>query len=197
MTAGSRSENSRQPVTRRGLFSFSAYTFCRFAVQGIENACSLCDGNTDLLRVSHLWYGMRSRRPQTQCGRPAPLSNPFLERNFMKTENTKAEKAKDPRSEILRFRVTPEERSRIEHKALSSYRTLSRYLRDCTLGKDIVVVSGIDALVSELRRIGNNLNQLARAVNSGSCPSTSELGEIQKGVKEIWQSLNSLSRDAR
>ena len=24
--------------------------------------------------VSHLWYGRRCRHPQTQCGRPAPLS---------------------------------------------------------------------------------------------------------------------------
>ena len=141
----------------------------------------------------------------------------------MKTQNKKenveksekAEKAKETKSEILRFRVTPEERSRIEHKALSSYRTLSRYLRDCTLGKDIVVVSGIDALVSELRRIGNNLNQIARAVNSGYASVTGrggfgngsnnnrndtvppELSEIRKGVKQIWQSLNSLCRDAR
>ena len=117
----------------------------------------------------------------------------------METENKneKAEKAKETRSEILRFRVTPEERIKIEHKALSSYRTLSRYLRDCALGKAIKIVPGIDALVSELRRIGNNLNQLARAVNSGYAGSVVNLTETQEGVKGIWQSLNSLSRDAR
>ena len=121
----------------------------------------------------------------------------------METENKneKAEKAKETRSEILRFRVTPEEREKIELKALSSYRTVSTYLRDCALGKDIVVVSGIDALVSELRRVGNNLNQIARAVNSGfidvESSAADDLSEIQKGVKQIWQSLNSLLRDAR
>ena len=83
------------------------------------------------------------------------------------------------------------------NKALSSYRTLSRYLRDCALGKAIKIVPGIDALVSELRRIGNNLNQLARAVNSGYAGSVVNLTETQEGVKGIWQSLNSLSRDAR
>ena len=122
----------------------------------------------------------------------------------MKTQNKKenveksekAENAKETRSEILRFRVTPEERIKIEHKALSSYRTVSTYLRDCSLGKEITVIPGVDFLVSELRRIGNNLNQLARAVNSGYA-GVVDLTEIQKGVKEIWQSLNSLSRDAR
>ena len=119
----------------------------------------------------------------------------------IENKNEKAEKAKETRSEILRFRVTPEERIKIEHKALSSYRTVSTYLRDCSLGKRIVVVPNVDSLISELRRIGNNLNQIARAVNSGfidvESSAADDLSEIRKGVKGIWQSLNSLCRDAR
>ena len=115
-----------------------------------------------------------------------------------KTETIeKTSSAVKVKSEILRFRVTPEERSRIEHKALSSYRSLSRYLRDCSLGKEITVIPGVDVLVSELRRLGNNLNQIARAVNSGYAGSVVNLTETQEGVKGIWQSLNSLLRDAR
>ncbi len=121
----------------------------------------------------------------------------------MKTQFKKenVEKAKETRSEILRFRVKPEEREKIERKALSSYRTISTYLRDCSLGKRIVVTPGIDSLISELRRLGNNLNQIARAVNSGfidvESSAADDLSEIRKGVKQIWQSLNSLLRDAR
>ncbi len=117
----------------------------------------------------------------------------------METENKnkKAEKAKETRSEILRFRVTPEEREKIERKALSSYRTVSTYLRDCALGKSIVVVPDVGSLITELRRLGNNLNQIARAVNSGYAGSVVNLTETQEGVKGIWQSLNSLLRDAR
>ncbi len=124
----------------------------------------------------------------------------------MKTQNKKenvekSEKAKETRSEILRFRVTPEEREKIEHKALSSYRTVSTYLRDCALGKRIVVMPDVGFLITELRRVGNNLNQIARAVNSGfidvESSAADDLSEIRKGVKGIWQSLNSLCRDAR
>ena len=121
----------------------------------------------------------------------------------METENKNenAEKAKETRSEILRFRVTPEERIKIEHKALSSYRTVSTYLRDCALGKRIVVMPDVNNLITELRRLGNNLNQIARAVNSGfidvESSAADDLSEIRKGVKGIWQSLNSLLRDAR
>ena len=43
------------------------------------------------------------------------------------------------------------------------------YLRDCALGKKIIVVKGVDEVANELRKIGNNLNQLTRAVNSGYC----------------------------
>ena len=98
------------------------------------------------------------------------------------------------RSEILRFRVTPEEREKIERKALGSYRTVSRYLRDCALGKEITVIPGVDDLASELRRVGNNLNQITRAINSGH---SAGIDEIREGVKGIWQSLNSLRRDVR
>ncbi|MBO4870156.1 MAG: MobC family plasmid mobilization relaxosome protein, partial [Clostridia bacterium] len=51
-------------------------------------------------------------------------------------------------------------------------------------------------LADELRRIGVNLNQLTRAVNSGYA-GVIDLTEITKGVNEIWQSLNSLPRDVR
>ena len=101
------------------------------------------------------------------------------------------------RSEILRFRVTPEEREKIERKALGSYRTVSRYLRDCALGKEITVIPGVDDLASELRRVGNNLNQITRAINSGHSAGIDGIDEIREGVKGIWQSLNSLRRDVR
>lgn len=41
----------------------------------------------------------------------------------------------DNRTEILSFRGTPEEKETITEKALSFYRLVSIYLRDCALGK--------------------------------------------------------------
>ena len=103
---------------------------------------------------------------------------------------------KEPKTEILRTRVSHEEREQIESKALSSYRTVSRYLRDVALDKPIVIVQGIDDLVDELRRIGNNLNQITRAVNAGLI-SAVDLNETREEMKMIWQSLNSLPRAVR
>lgn len=103
---------------------------------------------------------------------------------------------KEPKTVILSCRVTPEQKEEIEYKALSSYRTLSMYLRDCALDKRIVVVKGIDELTSELRKIGNNLNQLTRAVNSGYVYEI-DLRETREELKQIWQSLNSLTQEVR
>lgn len=103
---------------------------------------------------------------------------------------------KQPKTEIISTRVTPEQREIIEEKAYSSYRTPSMYLRDCALDKKIIVVKGIDELTSELRKIGNNLNQLTRAVNSGYAYEV-DLRETREELKRIWQSLNSLTQEVR
>lgn len=99
------------------------------------------------------------------------------------------------KTEILTFRVTPEEKKQIETKALSSYRLVSMYLRDCALDKEIIVIDGVKELTTELRMIGNNLNQITKAVNSGVFAV--DLTETKKEVQKIWQSLNSLTRAVR
>lgn len=100
------------------------------------------------------------------------------------------------KSKILKFRVTPEEKEIINNKALSSYRLVSCYLRDCALDKQITVINGAEKIADELRRIGNNINQIARGVNSGYVNAV-DLTETRKELKAIWQSLNALYRDAR
>ena len=116
----------------------------------------------------------------------SPYPYKFLERTVTMTTKT----------EILKFRVTPEEKEIITHKALSSYRIVSQYLRDCALEKQITVINGADNVADELRRIGNNVNQIARAVNAGFV-TEANLTETREELRAIWQSLNSLLRTAR
>ena len=97
---------------------------------------------------------------------------------------------------IIPFRVTPEEKNKIIEKAFTSYREPSMYLRDCALQKQIIVVPGADAVAGELRRIGNNLNQLTREVHAGYV-SAINLTETGEELKAIWQSLNALLQAAR
>ena len=103
---------------------------------------------------------------------------------------------RQPKTEIISTRVTPEQREIIEENAYSSYRTPSMYLRDCALDKKIIVISGVDEVANELRKIGNNLNQLARAVNAGYCYEV-DLRETREEVARLWQLLNSLTQEVR
>ncbi len=100
------------------------------------------------------------------------------------------------KTEILSFRVTPEEKEKIIEKAFTSYREPSMYLRDCALNKQIVVVPGADVVAVELRRIGNNLNQLTREAHAGFV-SEINLTETREELKAVWQSLNALLQAAR
>ena len=88
---------------------------------------------------------------------------------------------KSPRTCIIPFRVTPEEKTKIIEKAFTSYREPSMYLRDCALQKQIVVIPGAEQIAVELRRIGNNLNQLTRAANSGDV----QIPEIKEALSEL------------
>ena len=78
---------------------------------------------------------------------------------------------KQPKTEIISTRVTPEQR-------------------------EIIVVKGVDEAANELRKIGNNLNQLTRAVNSGYCYEV-DLRETREDVARLWQLLNSLTQEVR
>lgn len=93
----------------------------------------------------------------------------------------------------MKFRATEEEKERIMKKVDSSDLSISEYLRRCALGKQIVAVNGLDDVARELRAIGNNLNQITRAVNSGYIQVVN-LQETEEVLGQLWQSLNSLQQ---
>ena len=103
---------------------------------------------------------------------------------------------KENKSVIISFRVTAEEKKWIEDHSYGNYRLISDFVRDCVFKKDIVIITGLDEFSAELRRIGNNVNQLTRAVNAGYA-SQINLTETRKELEKIWQSLNSLLRVAQ
>ena len=100
---------------------------------------------------------------------------------------------KETRNCILKFRATEEEKDRIMKKVDASGLSISEYLRRCALDKKIVAVNGLDDVARELRAIGNNLNQIARAVNSGYIQAVN-LQETEEVLGQLWQSLNSLQQ---
>lgn len=94
----------------------------------------------------------------------------------------------------VNFRITEKELQKIKEKAKKSNMNLTKYLTVCALNKDIVVIENLKEFQVELRRIGNNLNQLTRLCNEGIITCL-ELENIKKQVNEIWQLLNLLTQN--
>lgn len=77
------------------------------------------------------------------------------------------------RTAFCGFQVTPTERAELEGRAAAAGLCLSDYLRRASLGAAAVDAKAIArrdpqklALVNELSRLGNNLNQLAHRTNA-------------------------------
>ena len=103
---------------------------------------------------------------------------------------------KEIRNCIMKFRATEEEKDRIMKKVDVSELSISEYLRRCALEKQIVAVNGLDDVARELRAIGNNLNQITRAVNSVYVQAVN-LQETEEVLGQLWQSLNSLQQSVQ
>lgn len=65
-----------------------------------------------------------------------------------------------------------------------------------TVDKQVMNVTGLDEIAHELRAIGNNINQLTRAVNSGYIQAV-DLHETEEVLSQLWQSLNSLQQSVQ
>jgi len=71
-----------------------------------------------------------------------------------------------------------------------TYYSQSEYIRKCVLDKKITVIPGIRDLIVDLKRIGNNLNQLAYRVNAGEVTVLGDnLKEIKDNLSIAWDSL--------
>ncbi len=101
---------------------------------------------------------------------------------------------KQPKNRIANFRVTPDEYLQIETNAERKALTFGSYLRTCaletpttrTMRRPVVEKIILSKLVAELGRSGSNLNQIARAMNSGE---TVIIDAIQSALAEHRQIL--------
>ena len=69
------------------------------------------------------------------------------------------------RSKQVKFWASEKELEQIKKKVKKSKLTQSEYLLRSALDKNILVVDGLKEILIELSREGNNLNQIARALN--------------------------------
>ena len=100
----------------------------------------------------------------------------------MKTENR-------VRDVQIKFRMTQEEAELLDKIVVANKTTKQRYLLHSALNAKIVNTDGIKLLLPELKRIGNNINQIAKAVNSGLKVDPDFVKEQQKELSSLWEQL--------
>ncbi len=91
----------------------------------------------------------------------------------------------------INIRLTKKEKKLIESNAKKCNMTVTKYIISSCLKDKIIIVDGLDKVDTELRRIGNNINQLTRLSNERIIKNV-ELKELRMEVNNIWQLLKQL-----
>lgn len=95
------------------------------------------------------------------------------------------------KDKIITNRVSEKEKRKLIEKSKIAKLSLSEYLIEQGLDKDIVIVDGLNEVVAELRRIENNINQLTYLANSGRI-YTVDLSEVKQEIGKVWSVINVL-----
>lgn len=94
------------------------------------------------------------------------------------------------RKHQITFRLNDEEQSSLRMKIASSGCNQQEYLRRVALGKEVLNTEGIKTILPEMKRQGNNLNQIAKKLNQGQYVDyNEEFSPTMKEVGATWQSL--------
>ena len=95
------------------------------------------------------------------------------------------------KDKIITIKVSEKEKKKLIEKSEVAKLSLSEYLIKQGLDKDIVIVDGLNEVVTELRRIGNNINQLTYLANSGYL-NVKSLDEVKIELGKVWRELNDI-----
>lgn len=92
------------------------------------------------------------------------------------------------------IRVTEKELQIIERKAHKAKLDRTNYLIAAALGKKITIVEGINDMLPELKRIGNNLNQLSILAHTGRIHAVN-LENTEEIIQKIYEELYRIGRE--
>ena len=97
---------------------------------------------------------------------------------------------------IVTARMMPEVKRQLQARARDANMTLTNYLIICGLGQEITRVEGLDAVLSELKAQGRNLNQLTTLANLGGITVLRGDDLVQEYTR-LCNSLSTLIREVR
>lgn len=95
----------------------------------------------------------------------------------------------------VNFRVSEQEYQRLESMADNLGMSVPSFCKAKAQGSRLTAPKidreGALQIASELRKIGVNVNQMAKHLNSGGMVSESQINALQEELRELWQLFNS------
>ena len=91
------------------------------------------------------------------------------------------------------FRISAKDLDTIKKKSKQAKMTVTDYITQSALGKEIIIIDGLPEIVSQLKKIGNNLNQLTMLGHQGVI-STVKLDETEESLTAIYWKINELTK---
>ncbi len=100
------------------------------------------------------------------------------------------------RTETLTLRFTKSEKSEIVRQAVKAKMSLTEYIIALSKQTDIVLPPDVSPIILELKRIGNNINQIAAKVNSGVA-YVPDLTAVVENQRLVYGMLCKLIEDSK
>ena len=104
------------------------------------------------------------------------------------------------RNRVVPVRFSDHELSVIDANAKRAKMSRTEYLVSAGMDKPIVILDDLKPMLTELRRIGNNVNQITRKANSGEIyvvgltEINEQLGAVAAGLVAIQKEVSDLSQ---
>lgn len=95
------------------------------------------------------------------------------------------------RNQAILIRLTDNEKNHLQRQAANAGLKMEPFIRKLIMGVNISPrpPSNIVNLIREVNRIGNNINQIAKKINSENCINQAQLDEILHLLGEIYREV--------
>lgn len=94
------------------------------------------------------------------------------------------------RTRKMTFRLTEDEYNTIKDKVIEAGTSQQKFLLQMALEKEIIHIKEYQDLIFQIKKIGTNINQIARKANETGFVSDEDIAQIKGGLEDIWQLLS-------
>lgn len=103
---------------------------------------------------------------------------------------------KRERNKSILTRMTKDELIVYQKKVKKSKLNQQEYNFKCLFEKDIIVMDGILELAMQIRKVGVNVNQIAKDCNTKASVNNSDIEKVKEMVADCWKLINGFVKES-